>query len=96
MIYLDELLDMISAIMQEDETRQEIVGSQLQAEEKILEEKSSAFNTAICKSSFTALLTALTPSMGVSAPHWKEAASGSVFVPVPRFSGRSYWGLRQI
>lgn len=74
---LDELLDMISAITQEDETRQEIVGSQLQAEEKILEEKSSAFNTAETNNKFVGQYEALTQERDSLAAREEEMTARS-------------------
>lgn len=57
---LDEILEIISAVMQEDKKRQEAVGGKLQAEESVLEEKSGAFNTAETNNKFVSRFEALT------------------------------------
>ncbi len=74
---LDELLDMISAIVQEDEMRRENVGSHLQAEEKILEEKSSAFNMAETNNKFVSQYEALTRERDSLAAREEEMAARS-------------------
>lgn len=53
---LDGILEVISAVIQEDSDLQEAVGSNLQAEEKALEEKSEAFNTAETNNKFISRL----------------------------------------
>lgn len=56
---LDEILGIIAEIIKEDEEQQETLGKSLQGEEKILEEKSRAFDTGEANNKFVSRYEAL-------------------------------------
>lgn len=74
---LGEILDVISAVIREDESRQEALSSKLQEEEKILEEKSSAYSIAETNNKFVSRFEALTQEEERLAAKKEEMAARS-------------------